>query len=61
MKMRPPLNMYGRMLAEGRGVPPHTAESRAGFARAADSGHAGAQVALAVMVNGRGAGVGAPR
>jgi uncharacterized protein len=55
MKTRPPLYMYGRMLAEGRGVLPDTAESRAGFARAADSGNADAQVALAeMMVNGRG-------
>jgi TPR repeat protein len=47
--------MYGRMLAEGRGVRPDLPEARAWFARAADAGVVDAQVALAeMMANGRG-------
>jgi TPR repeat protein len=47
--------MYGRMLAEGRGVPPDLEMARAWFARAAEAGIPDAQVALAeMMVNGRG-------
>ena len=47
--------MYGRMLAEGRGVAPDLEEARAWFARAAESGLPDAEVAVAeMMVNGRG-------
>ena len=47
--------MYGRMLAEGRGVLPDLQGARAWFARAADADLPDAQVALAeMMVNGRG-------
>ena len=47
--------MYGRMLAEGRGIAPDLEEARAWFQRAADAGASDAQVALAeMMANGRG-------
>jgi hypothetical protein len=47
--------MYGRMLAEGRGVALDLKSARAWLARAADLGLPDAQVALAeMMVNGRG-------
>ena len=47
--------MYGRMLAEGRGVASDVAGARAWFTRAAEAGIPDAQVALAeMMVNGRG-------
>jgi uncharacterized protein len=46
---------YGRMLAEGNGVPADAAAARGWLARAAQAGLADAQVALAEMlVNGRG-------
>ena len=52
--------MYGRMLAEGRGVAPDLREARVWFTRAADADVLDAQVALAeMMVNGRG-GPGSP-
>jgi TPR repeat protein len=47
--------IYGRMLVEGRGVVCDLKAARAWFTRAADSGMADAQVALAeMMLNGRG-------
>jgi uncharacterized protein len=47
--------IYGRMLADGRGVAPDLVEARAWLVRASDSGMPDAQVALAeMMVNGRG-------
>jgi TPR repeat protein len=47
--------MYGRLLAEGRGVSPDLRAARQWFAKAADAGVLDAQVALAeMMVNGRG-------
>jgi TPR repeat protein len=47
--------MYGRMLAEGCGVPPDLPCARSWFARAAADGLADAEVALAEMVlSGRG-------
>ncbi|HEY2111409.1 MAG TPA: tetratricopeptide repeat protein, partial [Dongiaceae bacterium] len=47
--------IYGRMLADGRGVAADLTAARDWFARAADSGLGDAQVALAeMMVNGRG-------
>jgi TPR repeat protein len=47
--------MYGRMLAEGRGVDSDLAAARAWFAKAAAAGFADAQVALGeMMLNGRG-------
>jgi TPR repeat protein len=47
--------MYGRLLAEGRGVSPDPHAARQWFAKAADAGVLDAQAALAeMMVNGRG-------
>jgi TPR repeat protein len=47
--------IYGRMLADGRGVAPDLAAAREWFARAAESGLGDAEVALAeMMLNGRG-------
>ncbi|MGH7118720.1 MAG: tetratricopeptide repeat protein [Acetobacteraceae bacterium] len=46
---------YGRMLLEGRGVPPSPKEGRAWISRAAASGMLDAKVALAVLLlSGRG-------
>ena len=47
--------MYGRMLADGRGVPADPEGARIWIGRAAAAGRREAQVALAeMMVNGRG-------
>jgi TPR repeat protein len=47
--------MYGRMLADGRGVTPDPEAARAWITRASAAGLREAQVALAeMMVNGRG-------
>jgi TPR repeat protein len=47
--------MYGRLLADGRGVTPDLEAARGWIARAAAAGLRDAQVALAEMlVNGRG-------
>jgi TPR repeat protein len=47
--------MYGRMLADGRGVTPDPEAARVWVARGAAAGLREAQVALAeMMVNGRG-------
>ena len=44
--------MYGRMLADGRGVAPDLPAAYAWLTRAADSGMADAQVALRAILDG---------